>query len=147
MGARGGFSKKLRLGGEVLSMLVREPRGRAHIPVESVCNLGITYTNTGSRSIEVLLFLRLYEPYRRLLRLFRFNDPATRIPNAVHRRLRTPRSNPTLEMRFSFLRKSRWRTRKLNPLEFSIGSIKRSILRGRQIYEYTISKSWDRTRY
>lgn len=31
---------------------------------------------TGSRRIEIflILFLRLYEPYRRLLRLFRFND-------------------------------------------------------------------------
>lgn len=33
-----------------------------------------TYTYIGSRRVEILLFLRLYEPYRRLLRLFRFND-------------------------------------------------------------------------
>lgn len=33
-----------------------------------------TYTYIGSRRVEILLFLWLYEPYRRLLRLFRFND-------------------------------------------------------------------------
>lgn len=33
-----------------------------------------TYTYISSRQVEILLFLRLYEPYHRLLRLFRFND-------------------------------------------------------------------------
>lgn len=39
-----------------------------------VCGVD-THTYTGDRSFEILLFLRLYEPYHRLLRLFRFNDP------------------------------------------------------------------------
>lgn len=82
---------------------------------------------------------------------------ATRIPNAVHRRLRTRGSSieSTLDAILvpspssSSSHESRWRTRKLRPLESSIGSIKRSILRARQIYEYTDSrrKSGDRTRY
>lgn len=38
-----------------------------------VCGVD-THTYTGDRSFEILLFLRLYEPYHRLLRLFRFND-------------------------------------------------------------------------
>lgn len=71
---------------------------------------------------------------------------ATRIRNPVHRRrLRTrgvfDRIHPRYDSpSFFFSQKSRWRTRKLKPLESSIGSMERSILRGRQIYEYTVSR-------
>lgn len=102
------------------------------------------------------MFLRLYEPYRRLLRLFRFNDrhqdskrgssssSNSRLFDRIH-----PRCDSRSFSFFLFSHESRWRTRKLRPLESSIGSIKRSILRARQIYEYTDSrrKSGDRTRY
>lgn len=73
---------------------------------------------------------------------------ATRIPNAVHRRTRAGHTGlvpiestlDTILIPSSSSSCSRTSLgggrRKLEPLESSIGSIKRSILRGRQIYEY-----------
>lgn len=46
-----------------------------HCPIREIMTSDVdTYTHIDSRRVEVLLFLRLYEPYRRLLRLFRSND-------------------------------------------------------------------------
>ena len=113
-----------------------------HVPIfyQTGVQLDITSRNIRSRLAGVLLFLRLYEPYRRLLRLFRFNDRhrsrfQTR-PIVVVLGLASADVSPppafgrTLTFgssRFVSLEAAAARMRKLEPLEFAIGCPERSI--------------------
>ena len=123
-----------------------------------------SYTNSRSRSVEILLFLRLYEPYHRLLRLFRFNDPhagskggsSSSLNSASTISLQRSTESPPLSRPMILISsrwKHPWRTRKLKPLGSAIKFDKTVRLRSFLTQSTNLrisrfrSKLRDRTRY
>lgn len=110
-----------------------------------------TYTYIRNRWIKILALLWLYEPYRQLLRLFRFNDrhsdsdgdsqsvvipkPSRTVSFPLSIESPHPRSFPPTSL---FLRIPAWHIGKLKPLEFATRLMKCFVIRTLPVHSTNI---------